>query len=153
MFFPQFCTLKNLFLHNKRLYFALVFSVLPDNYFGNKVHQSSRKPCQQKKNVSRKRRSFRLFRNKKKRKIRRCERLDPRNSNRKNVGKTTKMICAQNFCPQRMYAHTTFAAFCFFLDMERTWCWKVILKGNKSSVKLKPSRKRAKMPSTEKETS
>ena len=99
MFFPQFCTLKNLFLHNKRLYFALVFSVLPDNYFGNKVHQSSRKPRQQKKKCVQETSKLSAFSQQKKRKIRRCERLDPRNSNRKNVGKTTKMICAQNFCP------------------------------------------------------
>ena len=97
MFFPQFCTLKNLFLHNKRLYFALVFSVLPDNYFGNKVHQSSRKPCQQKKNVSRKRRSFRLFRNKKKGKY-----VVAKDLTRETA--TEKMLAK----PQKWFAHKIF---------------------------------------------
>ena len=154
MIFPPFCTLKNLFLHNKRLYFALVFSVLPDNYFGNKVHQSSRKPCQQKKNVSRKRRSFRLFRNKKKKENTSLRKTWPEKQQQKKCWQNHKNDLRTKFLSlENVRTHDLGTILLFFLHMKRTWCWKVILKGNKSSVKLKPSRKRAKMPSTEKETS
>ena len=115
MIFPPFCTLKNLFLHNKRLYFALVFSVLPDNYFGNKVHQSSRKPCQQKKNVSRKRRSFRLFRNKKKGKYVVAKDLTRETATEKMLAKPQKWFAHKIFV-LRECTHTRpwqHSAFCF----------------------------------------